>query len=121
MYLLINFKLQLTNFKTFKTKKPTQMACFQQVEHFQTLLKNPEDRKNCELTSDFVHNKKCILQIKIFGADELLSVICPSIIVTENIALLIDNYCKLQLKKVDSLWINKCKFAVYYSKFKRFF
>lgn len=86
------------------------MACFSQIEHFQTLLKDPEDLKNLEISPNFVHNTKCILQIKIFGADELLSIICPSVIVTENIAQLIDGYCKLQLKKVDSLWINKCRF-----------
>lgn len=83
------------------------MACFQQVESFQTLFK--EDLKTETASSaDLVH-RKCVLQIKIFGADELLSIVCPSMIVIENIAQLIDGYCKLQLKKVDSLWINKCK------------
>lgn len=85
------------------------MACFQQVESFQTLFK--EDLKSASETAssaDLVH-RKCVLQIKIFGADELLSIVCPSLIVIENIAQLIDGYCKLQLKKVDSLWINKCK------------
>ena len=84
------------------------MACFQQVESFQTLYK--EDSKSLESASatDFVH-RKCVLQIKIFGADELLSIVCPSRIVIENIAQLVDGYCKLQLKKTDSLWINKCK------------
>ena len=91
--------------------QPTQMACFQQIEHFQTLLKNAEDLKNFELTPDFVQNKKCVLQLKIFGAEELLCIVCPSVIVIENIAQLIDGYYKLQLKKADSLWINKCKFV----------
>lgn len=87
------------------------MACFQQVESFQTLLK--EDFKSLETASpnDLVH-RKCVLQIKIFGADELLSIVCPSLIVIENIAQLVDGYCKLQLKKVDSLWINKCKLEI---------
>ena len=88
------------------------MACFQQIESFQTLLKE-DPKKGLETvasSSDSIH-KKCVLQIKIFGADELLSIICPSLIVIENIAQLIDGYCKLQLKKVDSLWINKCKYC----------
>lgn len=84
------------------------MTAFTQIEYFQTLLKDNEDLKNIELTADILQNRKFLLQLKIFGANELLSIVCPTLTVVLNIAQLVESYCKLQFKKSESLWINKC-------------
>ena len=83
--------------------QPTKMASFLQVQSLHTRPKTenfPNGVKaaasNCE--------PKCLLQLNIAGASELLSIICPSISIAEQIAELIDTYCRLAQQVSRSIW-----------------
>jgi len=62
--------------------KPTHLADFNQVQTIQ--YSNSEDK-----------DRKGMLQLKIAGAPEPLTVTAPSLTIAENMADLIDGYCRL--------------------------
>jgi len=51
------------------------------------------------------HDLKGLLQLKIAGASEHLTITCPSLSAAEDIADLIDGYCRLTGK--ESCWQRK--------------
>ncbi|XP_035219377.1 focal adhesion kinase 1-like isoform X3 [Stegodyphus dumicola] len=84
------------SFLTDPNAVPTHMASFQQVQNIHTLI-----------TSDVSSTSKPVLQLKIDGASEMLSVSCPSTSVAESIASLIDGYCQLVHGTKKSFWTQK--------------
>ncbi|GFX63225.1 focal adhesion kinase 1 [Trichonephila clavipes] len=69
------------------------MASFQKVQSINTVI-----------TSDVSSGSKAVLQLKIDGTAEMLSISCPSINVAECIASLIDGYCRLVHGTKTSFW-----------------
>ena len=70
------------------------MAGFDQVQSIQTL------------SSD--HDMKGILQLRITGAAEPLTISCPSLSEAEDMADLIDGYCRLvNSNNKDTCWSRK--------------
>ena len=68
------------------------MADFSHIKSIQTI--NDESRKPT-------------LQLKVAGQSELLSITCPSLIVAENMADLIDGYCRIINNSKTSIWNRK--------------
>ncbi|XP_038056830.1 focal adhesion kinase 1-like isoform X2 [Patiria miniata] len=71
---------------TDKASVPTKMADFTQVQSVQTL------------GGDMENNKKGLLQLRISGANESVYITTPSVMIAEDMADLIDGYCRLALK-----------------------
>ncbi|XP_022097086.1 focal adhesion kinase 1-like isoform X2 [Acanthaster planci] len=76
---------------TDKASTPTKMADFTQVQSVQTL------------GGDMENNKKGLLQLRISGANESVYITTPSVMIAEDMADLIDGYCRLALKTEMSL------------------
>ncbi|XP_072026060.1 focal adhesion kinase 1-like isoform X2 [Amphiura filiformis] len=74
---------------TDKAAKPTKMADFTQVQSVQSLSTDNE--------------KKGLLQLKINGGNEAVFVTTPSPNIAEDMANLIDGYCRMVLKTEQSL------------------
>lgn len=72
------------------------MAEFAQVQSIQTFLGD---------------DSKGILQLKIAGAAEPLTVTCSCLDIAEDMADLIDGYCRLVHDMQKSLWTRKGKYA----------
>ncbi|XP_075067763.1 focal adhesion kinase 1 isoform X3 [Mixophyes fleayi] len=70
------------SYLTDKGSNPTHLADFTQVQTIQYSSSEEKDRKG-------------ILQLKIAGAPEPLTVTAPSLTIAENMADLIDGYCRL--------------------------
>ncbi|GFR18243.1 hypothetical protein TNCT_500511 [Trichonephila clavata] len=81
------------SFLTDPSASPTYMASFQKVQSINTVI-----------TSDVSSGSKPVLQLKIDGTAEMLSISCPSINVAECIASLIDGYCRLVHGTKTSFW-----------------
>ncbi|XP_042319759.1 focal adhesion kinase 1 isoform X9 [Sceloporus undulatus] len=70
------------SYLTDKGSNPTHLADFHQVQTIQYSTSEDKDRKG-------------VLQMKISGAPEPLTVTAPSLTIAENMADLIDGYCRL--------------------------
>uniref|UniRef100_A0A8C4SV41 non-specific protein-tyrosine kinase n=1 Tax=Erpetoichthys calabaricus TaxID=27687 RepID=A0A8C4SV41_ERPCA len=70
------------SYLTDKGSTPTHLADFNQVQHIQYSNSDDKDRKGT-------------LQLKVAGAPEPLTVTTPSLNIAENMADLIDGYCRL--------------------------
>ena len=73
------------------------MADFVQVQSIQTV--SSQDGKG-------------ILQLKIAGSSEPLMITCSSLDMAEDMADLIDGYCRLVHDVSDSLWSRKGKYTL---------
>ncbi|XP_021343131.1 focal adhesion kinase 1-like isoform X2 [Mizuhopecten yessoensis] len=80
------------SYLTEKASSPTHMADFAQVQSIQT-----------NATPD----NKGVLQIKIAGATEALTIICSTLEDAEDMANLMDGYCRLVHNVATSLWTKK--------------
>ena len=90
------------------------MAQFQQVQRIYINKNKPNDinsisQQLSSSSSDISKPNRYIIQLKISGTSELLSINCPSFIIAQNIAYLIDGYCKLVFGSSKSFWIPKGK------------
>ncbi|MCL4120324.1 UNVERIFIED_CONTAM: hypothetical protein GTU68_037752, partial [Idotea baltica] len=83
------------SYTTENGAKPQHMASFEQVQSVDTLL------TDCE------NHRKALVQLKIAGTAEPLSITCPSISIAESLADLIDGYCRLVNNSKTSLWNTK--------------
>ncbi|CAL1265166.1 unnamed protein product [Larinioides sclopetarius] len=81
------------SFLTDPNAAPTHVASFQKVQSINTVI-----------TSDTSFGSKPVLQLKVDGAAERLSITCPSSNVAECIASLIDGYCRLVHGTKTSFW-----------------
>ena len=50
---------------------------------------------------------KAVLQLRVAGSAELLTIPCPSLSVAENMADLVDGYCRLVNNSTTSIWNRK--------------
>ena len=50
---------------------------------------------------------KAMLQLRVAGSAELLTITCPSLMVAENMADLVDGYCRLINNSTNSIWNRK--------------
>ena len=50
---------------------------------------------------------KAMLQLRVAGSSELLTITCPSLMVAENMADLVDGYCRLINNSTNSIWNRK--------------
>ena len=50
---------------------------------------------------------KAVLQLRVAGSAELLTITCPSLSVAENMADLVDGYCRLVNNSTTSIWNRK--------------
>ncbi|XP_055956032.1 focal adhesion kinase 1 isoform X4 [Patella vulgata] len=80
------------SYLTEKASSPTHMADFAQVQSIQTV--GSEDGKG-------------ILQLKIAGAAEPLMITCVTLDIAEDVADLIDGYCRLVHDMQGTLWTKK--------------
>lgn len=85
-----DFSQVLLNSKPF-IFQPTHMADFSQVQSIQTSSSE----------------NKGILQIKVAGATEPLTITCTSVDDAEDMADLIDGYCRLVHDITSSVWSRK--------------
>ena len=85
------------------------MADFSHIQSLQTVV---GDGVRGDQTSG-----KAMLQLRVAGSSELLTITCPSLMVAENMADLVDGYCRLINNSNNSIWnrkgehlnaINKC-------------
>ncbi|KAK3091583.1 hypothetical protein FSP39_020953 [Pinctada imbricata] len=79
------------SYLTEKASSPVHMADFSQVQSIQTIA----------------FDNKGVLQIKIAGATEPLTITCASTAEAEDMADLIDGYCRLVHDVQNSLWTRK--------------
>lgn len=73
------------------------MADFNSIEAIQTSL------------SDCEAHPKAVLQLRVAGAAETLTITCPSQNDMDSLADLIDGYCRLNNENGTSLWNRKSK------------
>uniref|UniRef100_A0A224YYY1 non-specific protein-tyrosine kinase n=1 Tax=Rhipicephalus zambeziensis TaxID=60191 RepID=A0A224YYY1_9ACAR len=90
--LVVNQELGI-GYLTDRNGQLNHIANFQQVQSIQTIV------------SDV--NPKPVLQLKIAGASEVLSISCPSLAIAESIADLVDGYCRLIQGTQSSFWSRK--------------
>jgi len=76
------------------------MADFRNIETIQTSL------SDCEM------HRKAVLQLRVAGAAETLTITCPSENDMESLADLIDGYCRLFTDSSSSLWNRKSMFQL---------
>ncbi|XP_078247813.1 focal adhesion kinase 1 isoform X9 [Pogona vitticeps] len=84
------------SYLTDKGSNPTHLADFHQVQTIQYSTSEDKDRKG-------------VLQMKIAGAPEPLTVTAPSLTIAENMADLIDGYCRLVSGSTQSFIIRPQK------------
>ncbi|PSN57364.1 hypothetical protein C0J52_02892 [Blattella germanica] len=75
--------------------QPTRMAEFDRIQAIQTLV------------SDCETHRKAVVQLRVAGTTETLTITCPSLEVAESLADLIDGYCRLVTQSTTSLWNRK--------------
>ena len=78
------------NFSLFQ---PTHMADFSHIQSLQTVVGEGVG--------------KAVLQLRVAGSAELLTITCPSLSVAENMADLVDGYCRLVNNSSTSIWNRK--------------
>ncbi|XP_076059767.1 protein tyrosine kinase 2 Fak isoform X3 [Oratosquilla oratoria] len=83
------------SYTTESASKPHHMASFEQVQSVETL------------TTDCDTHRKALVQLKVAGTTEALTVTCPSLSIAESLADLIDGYCRLVNNTRTSLWNTK--------------
>ena len=71
------------------------MAEFDRIQAIQTLV------------SDCETHRKAVVQLRVAGTTETLTITCPSLEVAESLADLIDGYCRLASQSTTSLWNRK--------------
>jgi focal adhesion kinase 1 len=71
------------------------MAEFDRIQAIQTLV------------SDCETHRKAVVQLRVAGTTETLTITCPSLEVAESLADLIDGYCRLVTQSTTSLWNRK--------------
>jgi focal adhesion kinase 1 len=76
------------------------MAEFDRIQAIQTLV------SDCEV------HRKAMVQLRVAGTTETLTITCPSLEVAESLADLIDGYCRLVTQSTTSLWNRKGKISV---------
>lgn len=76
----------------------THMADFSHVQSIQTIVPSSD---TCD------RDRKTSLQLRVAGSSELLTVTCPSLTVAENMADLVDGYCRLVNNSNTSIWNRK--------------
>lgn len=76
------------------------MAEFSSVQSLQTLV------------SDCSAHSKAMLQLKVSGASETLTITCPTLPQAESLADLIDGYCRLTNGTDASLWTREGTFVI---------
>jgi focal adhesion kinase 1 len=76
------------------------MADFSHVQSIATILPSG---------SNSPLNRKCSVQIRVAGSPDLLVITCPSLSVAENLADLVDGYCRLVNNSSTSIWTRKGK------------
>ncbi|XP_070604463.1 focal adhesion kinase 1 isoform X6 [Erythrolamprus reginae] len=84
------------SYLTDKGSNPTHLADFHQVQTIQYSINEDKDRKG-------------MIQMKISGAPEPLTVTAPSLTIAENMADLIDGYCRLVTGATQSFIIRPQK------------
>ncbi|XP_037529937.2 LOW QUALITY PROTEIN: focal adhesion kinase 1-like [Rhipicephalus sanguineus] len=90
--LVVNQELGI-GYLTDRNGQLNHIANFQQVQAIQTIVSDA--------------SPKPVLQLKIAGASEVLSISCPSLAVAESIADLVDGYCRLIQGTQASFWSRK--------------
>lgn len=75
--------------------QPTHMADFGHITSLQTVVGDPGQAG------------KAMLQLRVAGSAELLTVTCPSLTVAENMADLVDGYCRMVNNATHSIWNRK--------------
>lgn len=75
--------------------QPTHMADFAHITSLQTVVGDPGQ------------TGKAMLQLRVAGSAELLTVTCPSLTVAENMADLVDGYCRMVNNATNSIWNRK--------------
>ena len=76
----------------YSTFQPTHMADFSHIQTVQTVVGE---------------GGKAMLQMRIAGSSELLTITCPTLTVAENMADLVDGYCRLVNNSNTSIWNRK--------------
>ncbi|XP_064486390.1 focal adhesion kinase 1-like isoform X2 [Ornithodoros turicata] len=90
--LVINQELGI-GYLTDRNGQLNHVTSFQQVQSIQTIVND--------------NSPKPVLQLKIAGATEVLSISCSSLIVAESIADLVDGYCRLVHGTQATFWNRK--------------
>ncbi|XP_069676126.1 focal adhesion kinase 1 isoform X3 [Periplaneta americana] len=83
------------SYMTHRATTPTRMAEFDRIQAIQTLV------------SDCETHRKAVVQLRVAGTTETLTITCPSLEVAESLADLIDGYCRLVTQSTTSLWNRK--------------
>jgi len=83
------------SYMTHRATSPTRMAEFDRIQAIQTLV------------SDCETHRKAVVQLRVAGTTETLTITCPSLEVAESLADLIDGYCRLATQSTTSLWNRK--------------
>ena len=98
-------------YTTDSTATATHMTEFSHIQSIQTLesLDNKSKSQQQQLRG--------VLQLRVAGSSELLTVTCPTLRESENIADLIDGYCRLVNHSATSIWNRKGNFyyLIYFS------
>ena len=55
---------------------------------------------------------KAMLQLRVAGSAELLTITCPGLSVAENMADLVDGYCRLVNNSNTSIWNRKGRYQL---------
>jgi focal adhesion kinase 1 len=91
----------------FIAAQPTQMAHFQHVQSILIVSNVTDSNSNSSPNSTAKQSNKSVLHLRISGASEVLAITCPSNNTAENIADLIDGYCRLINNTNQSFWVKK--------------
>ena len=95
-------------YTTDSTATATHMTEFSHIQSIQTL--EILDNKSKSLIQQ---KRRGVLQLRVAGSSELLTVTCPTIREAENIADLIDGYCRLVNHSATSIWNRKGNYVYY--------
>lgn len=91
------------------------VADFSHVSQVETLMSADCESHNVQRIGGGVNNNKAVVQIKVAGSLEPLLITCSSIEMAENIADLVDRYCRLINGTNLSLWNKRGNFFKYFS------
>jgi focal adhesion kinase 1 len=92
-------------YTTDSTIMATHMTEFSHIQSIQTVA-GGQDMGSLG-SSPMRQNNKAALQLRVAGSSELLTVTCPTMREAENIADLIDGYCRLVNNSPTSIWSRK--------------
>jgi len=81
------------SYMTDSAVQPTHMADFSHIQSLQTVVGEGVG--------------KAVLQLRVAGSAELLTITCPSLSVAENMADLVDGYCRLVNNSTTTIWNRK--------------